>query len=376
MGGLAVRRPPSLPQTDPGCQMADSRRGFLGQALATVGLAALNPHVYAGGGQGKIKVGQIGTTHAHASKLEVFRDSAEYEVVGVVEPSEERRTLAKGERAYRDLPWLTREQLLETAGLQLVLVETAVCDLLDNASACIDAGKHVHLDKPAGESLPQFSRILQEAERRNLLVQLGYMYRYNPGIVMLREFLKEGWLGEIFEVHAVMSKVVDPRSRAGLADYRGGIFFELGCHITDLVLGVLGEPDRITSFPRQAARGHDSLLDNMLAVFEYPVATASLKSSGVEVDGGARRHLVVCGTQGTFAVQPLDNPRVELVLDRTRGTFAAGRQVVELPRYTRYVDDARDLARVIRGEQSPLFSHAHELAVQKAVLQACALPLT
>jgi predicted dehydrogenase len=333
--------------------------------------------LHAGGaGAGRIKVGQIGTAHAHASKLEVFRDSPEFEVVGIVENSVERRAQAAEQRAYKDLPWMTRDQLLAIPGLQLVLVETAVRDLLDNAEACVDAGKHVHLDKPAGESLPQFQRILEQAEQSRLLVQLGYMYRYNPGIVLLRELLEAGWLGDIFEVHAVMSKVVDPQSRRGLAEYRGGIFFELGCHITDLVLGVLGPPDKVTAFPRQVLSGDDSLRDNMLAVFEYPRALATVKSSAVEVEGGGRRHLVVCGTQGTLQVEPLDNPRVELTLDRPRGKYSAGRQVIELPRYTRYVDDAADIARVIRGERPPLFSLAHELAVQKTVLQACALPLT
>ena len=40
----------------------------------------------AGNGNGKIKVGQIGVGHAHASKLSVYRASADYEVVGIVEP--------------------------------------------------------------------------------------------------------------------------------------------------------------------------------------------------------------------------------------------------------------------------------------------------
>ena len=364
--------------------MPATRRRFLGRGLWGALTASLAPQVNAGtarvpagnGAAGKIRVGQIGTAHAHASKLAVFRDSPDYEVVGIVEPSPELRSKATEQRAYQGLPWMTRDQLLATPGLQLVLVETAVRDLLDNAEACVAAGKHVHLDKPAGESLPQFQRILERAERDHLLVQLGYMYRYNPGIQLLRELLQAGWLGEIFEVHAVMSKVVDPQSRRGLAEYRGGIYFELGCHVTDLVLGVLGEPEKVTPFSRQALAGNDTLLDNMLAVFEYPRALATVKSSAVEVDGGARRHLVVCGTQGTLQVQPLDNPRVELTLDRSRGKYAAGHQSIELPRYTRYVDDAADMARVIRGEQPPLFSLAHELAVQKTVLQACALPLT
>ena len=54
---------------------------------------------------------------------------------------------------YRDLKWLSIEQLLNTPGLQVVGVETEVKDLLPRARQCIDAGLHVHLDKPAGEDL-------------------------------------------------------------------------------------------------------------------------------------------------------------------------------------------------------------------------------
>ena len=44
-------------------------------------------------------------------------------------------------------------------------------------------------------------------------MQLGYMYRYNPAIVLLRDLVRQGCLGEPFEVHAVMSKVVNAPSR-------------------------------------------------------------------------------------------------------------------------------------------------------------------
>ena len=104
---------------------------------------------------------------------------------------------------------MTQEQLLNVPGLQAVLVETRVRDLLNAAESCIAAGKHIHLDKPAGESLPQFQRILESAAKQKLLVQMGYMYRYNPAVVLLRDFLKQGWLGDVFEVHAVMSKVIN-----------------------------------------------------------------------------------------------------------------------------------------------------------------------
>jgi predicted dehydrogenase len=323
----------------------------------------------------RIKIGQIGVGHAHAAKLSVYRSSLDYEVVGIVEPDAKLRQQAEAQAVYKDLPWMTREQLLNVPGLQAVLVETRVRDLLDNAETCIAAGKHIHLDKPAGESLPQFRRILDAAAKQKLLVQMGYMYRYNPAVVLLREFLKRGWLGDVFEVHTVMSKVIDPAGRRGIAEYRGGIMFELGCHIIDLVVGVLGKPTKVNAFPQHAAPIDDQLVDNMLAVFEYPRATATVKSSAMEVDGGERRHFVVCGTEGTFHIQPLDNPSARVALSKPRDSYKRGYQDISFPKYTRYVDDAADMARIVRGEKPTDFPYDHDLTVQTALLQACGLPL-
>jgi predicted dehydrogenase len=354
-----------------------SRRTMLMGAGASTILAGLAGHVPAQSGPAKrrIKIGQIGVGHAHASKLAVFRESPDYEVVGLVEPDAALREAAMAQAPFRELPWMTQEQLLNVAGLEAVLVETRVRDLLDVAEACVSAGKHIHLDKPAGESLPQFRRILDSAASQKLVVQMGYMYRYNPGIVLLHEFLKRGWLGEPFEVHAVMSKVVDPTTRGKLAEYRGGIMFELGCHIIDLVIGVLGKPTKVKPFPQHAANIDDQLVDNMLAVFEYPRASATVKSSAMEVEGFERRHLVVCGTEGTFHIQPLDDPSARVALSAAHGKYAKGYQDLSFPKYTRYVDDAADMARIIRGEKSADFSYEHDLTVQAVLLQASGLPL-
>ena len=322
----------------------------------------------------KIKIGQIGVGHAHAAKLGVFRNSADYEVVGIVEPDDQLRASAKNQPAYKDLTWMTQEQLLNVPGLQLVTVETRVKNLLDTAEACIDAGKHIHLDKPAGESLPQFKRILDAAAKKHLLVQMGYMYRYNPGVVMLRDALKQGWLGEPFEVHTVMSKVINADTRKKLAEYKGGMMFELACHIIDLVVGMLGKPEKVTPFNQHASTINDTLLDNMLAVFEYPNASATVKSSCMEVEGFARRHFVLCGTEGTLHIQPLDNPSVRVAFSKPRGKYSKGYQDVSLPKYTRYIDDAADIAKIIRGEKDADFSYEHDYNVQRALLESSGLP--
>ncbi len=344
-----------------------------GGALALPLLAGLAPADDAAA-KPRIKVGQIGVGHAHANKLAVYRQSPDYEVVGIVEPDPKLRQQAETQAPYRDLKWMTQEQLLNVPDLQAVLVETHVRDLLNVAETCIAAGKHIHLDKPAGESLPQYRRLLQSAAEQKLLVQMGYMFRYNPAVVLLREFLHEGWLGDVFEVHAVMSKVVDPATRRQLGEYPGGIMFELGCHVIDLVIGVLGQPQKVTPFAQQIVKD-DGLVDNMLAVFSYPDALASVKSSALEVEGFARRHLVVCGTEGTFHIQPLDNPAAKVALSKPRGTYRQGVQELTFPKYARYVGDAADMAKIIRGEKPSDFSYEHDLSVQTAVLEASRLPL-
>lgn len=319
----------------------------------------------------RIKYGQIGTGHAHATKITAYRKSLDYEVVGVVEPDPVLRDRAQKAAPYKDLPWMTKEQLLNVPGLQVVGVETPVNQLLDTAEVCIAARKHVHIDKPAGESLPQFRRILDNAARQHLAVQMGYMFRFNPAVVLMRQFLKDGWLGEPFEVHAVMSKVVDTTSRKRFGLYKGGSMFELGCHVIDLVVGALGVPQRVHAFPRHSSRLQDGVLDNMLAVFEYPGATATVRASFNEVEGLSRRHFVLCGTEGTFHIQPLDDPKAQVALSKGRGRYRAGVQEVTFPKYLRYEDDAADLARIVRHEKQADFGYEHDYNVQKVLLEAC-----
>ncbi len=323
----------------------------------------------------KVKYGQVGVGHPHASKMSVYRQSDDYEVVGVVEPDEELRRQAEKNPTYEGLPWMTFEELLDVSGLQVVGVETQVKDLLDTAERCIAADKHIHLDKPAGNDLLHWRRILDEASRKHLAVQMGYMYRYNPGVVMLRDFLSRGWLGQPFEVHAVMSKQMDRKARDGMQQYIGGTLYDLGGHLIDLVVGFLGEPTKVHAFPQHSSPIDDGLLDNMLAVLEYPQATATVRTSVNEVEGFSRRHFTLCGTEGTFHMQPLDDPNAKVAFSMPRGKYQKGYQDVELPKYQRYVGDASDLAKVIRNEKDADFSYEHDFAVQKTLFLACGLPV-
>ena len=361
-----------------------SRRDFL-RASTTAGLAAgawaalKTTHAQTGAGAKppKTRIGQIGTAHAHAAgKMDTLRHSDDFELVGVVEPDPQRRAAAEKTQTYAGLPWVNEGHLLNTPDLQAVAVETDVKDLVPTAARCIAAGKHVHLDKPAGESLAAFKRLLDDATRRKLTVQMGYMLRYNPAFQLCFQLVRDGSLGDVFSIDATMSKVIGAAERKPLLPYRGGGMFELGGHIIDPVINILGRPTKVTACNRHCSPLDDGLADNQLAVLEYPKATVTVRVALVEIDGGARRQFVVCGTKGTFDIRPIEPPQARLALDAPRAGYKKGYQDVTFTRGGgRYDGDFADLAKVIRGEKAFGFSTGHDLAVEETLLLASGMPL-
>jgi predicted dehydrogenase len=358
------------------------RRDFMkGAALAVPSAATLllPRKGQAAASKQRIKIGQISTGHPHASgKLRTILTLKEdYDLVGVVEPHAERRE--KLRRKFPDVKFLTEEQLLNTKGLQAVAVESDVRDLVPIAGRCVAAGMHLHLDKPPGESFSAYKMVSDEAARKKLTIQMGYIYRYGPAFLLCFHAVREGWLGDIFGVHAVMSKMIGDAPRKGLAEYRGGTMFDIGCHVIDALIKVLGEPDQITAYVRRTRPDKDTLADNQVAVFEYPEAMATIRAAVIEVEGHQRRQFVVSGNQGTIDIRPLNESRLRLALDRPRGDYKAGYQDVELPRPNRsgggYIDDFLDFAAIVSGQKETDYPPSHDLAVHKATLLASGLPL-
>ena len=336
----------------------------------------------------RIKIGQIGTGHEHASaKMSTFRKLRDhYEVVGIVEPDAALRKNLENDPAYRDLRWMTEDELLGVEELQAVAVEVSSADarIMEITGRCIEAGMHVHLDKPGGESFPAFKKVLDEAGRRKLAVQLGYMYRNNPAVQFCQRAVGDGWLGQVFEIHCVMSTTHSLPYRKYLSQFRGGTMFIFACHLIDLVVSLMGKPDRIVSYPRQTRTDVGvEMCDNGLIVFEYPRTTATIRTASLEVDGHRRRQLVVCGDRGTVDIQPLETitvrpPRpqsLRLALSEPRDPYKQGYQDVSFPLQPgRYDDQLIELAGIIRGEIENPYPLEHELLVQECLLKACGYP--
>jgi len=347
------------------------RRAFLRHsAVASAAVGAMAGADAASETRKRMPCGVLGLGHAHAlDVVEVLAASPDFELAGVCEPDESIRSRVEHVPALQGVPWLTRDALLGDGRVAMVAVESTVPRLLEYAHAVIDAGKHLHLDKPAGASLPDFESLLANADNRGRLVQMGYMFRYNPGFDLVRRAVREGWLGHVYSIHASMCTGLGGEKRASIAWHPGGIMFELGCHLIDMVHLLLGPPAKVTPFLRHDSPAGDGLADNTLAILEYEGAMAVIETAAMEINAFATRRFKVCGTGGTLILEPLEPPAARLCLSQAAGGFKAGWQAVPLEDLPRHVRDFDDLARCIRGEARFAYSTQHDLSVQKTLLQ-------
>ncbi|MFA6286733.1 MAG: Gfo/Idh/MocA family oxidoreductase [Opitutaceae bacterium] len=326
----------------------------------------------------KIRIGQLGIGHLHAYKIQTLRQFPEvFDMVGVAEDDPQQRAAFGHHEMYKGLRWMSGDELLSLPDLDAVLVETEEHDLVPTAMRCIRAGKHIHLDKPGGESLPPFQELLAEAEKRGLAVQMGYMYRNSPAVQFCIDAVKAGLLGNISTFDAVMSRHDDDELRRVIKTFKAGAPYIFICHLIDLAVIMLGAPNRI--IPLLTCTKDDGVVDNGLAVMEFPQGcTATLRTSIVEVGGFERRNLVICGDKGSLVVQPLElqgnraGGKVFLNLLENSGDFQKGLQEVHQPPLKgRYDDQLLEFARIVRGEITNPYSYGHELLVQQCLLEAC-----
>ena len=320
----------------------------------------------------KIKIGQIGIGHNHGeAKMKAARKFPElFEIVGYAEENErwiEKRGANKG---YEGLPRMSVEEVI--ARSDAILVESDVWDLTKYAKMCVDAGKHMHMDKPASGTLEEYKYVLDTAKEKNLVVQLGYMYRYNPAVLQCFEHIKNGDLGEIYSINAEMSTFHKPEYKKWLTNFGGGIMYILGSHLVDLIVYMMGEPKKITSYLKHTGLDGVDFEDNNLAVLEYDKALARIFISSVEVNGFGRRQLMVSGSKGTVNICPLERPMTMTYSDTTiaDATYEDRKQIFTFEDNTasgRYNEMMKDFYSYIMGTKQNPFSYEHDYLVQKVL---------
>ena len=321
-----------------------------------------------------IKLGQIGIGHNHGEgKMLAARKFPElFQIMGYAEENEEWVKKRGNLPCYNGLKRLSVEEIIEKC--DAVLVETDVWNLTEIAQKCIDNGKHIHMDKPASGTLAEYKNMLDKAKEKNLIVQLGYMYRYNPAVQKCIELVKNGELGEIYSINAEMSTFHSKEYKKWLSNFGGGIMYILGCHLIDLIVYMMGKPDKVSTFLKHTNLDDVDFADNNLAVMEYEKALARVFVSSVEVNGWGRRQLMVSGSRGTFNICPIEKPLTVTYSNTEIADYPYKDQKIILHfednsgdgRYDQMMIDFHDY--IVGKKQNP-FSYEHEYAVQEVLDQ-------
>ena len=314
----------------------------------------------------RIGIGFLGLSHSHAAgKLEVVRASPDYHIVGICE------TDPKLQQAIRQqgIPLLSRQDLLKHPEIQAIAVESPVRDHAADGMAVLESGKHLHLEKAPSDKMAPFQKIVDTARSRQLLLQVGYMWRYNPGVQKALEAARQGWLGSIYMVRANISNQLAVKRRPDWAEFPGGVMFELGGHVIDPLVRLMGKPNRVVPVLRKDGPYDDTLKDNTLAVLEWDKAGGVITSSTLQVNSGKYRAIELYGSKGSAIVNPIEPPKLTIDLESASGPYTKGSQKVEFPPYKRFVDDFVELAAAVRGEAKLRTSFEEDLAVEETLLK-------
>ena len=185
-------------------------------------------------GVGIIGFGRIGVEHANW-----INASQSLRLLAVDDVTPARRALADRHRVhvYGDI-----EALLADRDVGAVLVSTPTAMHFEHASRALAAGKHVMVEKPMTLDLPQARALVEEAERRGLVLSVFHNRRWDLDYLTVRAAIESGAFGRVINVESRLGQFescVGPAAREYHPNWRnesafgGGGLYDWGSHFVD-----------------------------------------------------------------------------------------------------------------------------------------------
>jgi predicted dehydrogenase len=114
------------------------------------------------------------------------------------------------------------------------------------ATVALEAGKHVLCERPLARSAEEARAMVKAARKADRILMCSVAHRFRPDAQLLRRFVDKGDLGQIFYAKAgwlrLRTQWDSDEWRAQKRESGGGVVLDLGFHMLDLALWVLGSP--------------------------------------------------------------------------------------------------------------------------------------
>jgi predicted dehydrogenase len=196
-----------------------------------------------------LRVGVIGLGFGGESALKGYRQLSDVEVVALAGLEEDRLTYLS-ETYHVPNTYHYAEELLARNDLDAVSV--AVPNYLHTpiVLAALERGLHVLCEKPLARTAEEAERMVQAATRANRVLQVVFNHRRRGDIEVLKRYIDDGKLGNIYYAKASWMR---RRGIPGVGTWfvskgkaGGGPLIDLGVHVLDMALYLLGEPEVVT----------------------------------------------------------------------------------------------------------------------------------
>ena len=173
------------------------------------------------------------------------------------------------------------------------------------ARQALALGRHVVVDKPFTLTTAAADGLIDQAAAAGLLLSVFHNRRWDADFRTLQQLLATGALGEVHTVALHFDRyrpVVRDRWRE--RDEPGsGLLFDLGAHLIDQALQLLGTPDTVWADLGRQRSG--AVTDDFVhLLLRFGERRAILQMGSIVVDGGAR--IAAHGTAGSFLKRGLD----------------------------------------------------------------------
>ncbi|UNK79810.1 Gfo/Idh/MocA family oxidoreductase [Sphingopyxis granuli] len=207
-------------------------------------------------------------------------------------------------------------EAIDDAGIDLVAIATPNRLHAPIAIAALEAGKAVYCEKPLATTIAESEAMTAAAAASGLPTAVGFTYLYNPMIVLARELIAGGEIGEVTAFRGIHAEDFMASADASFnwrcePDQAGGALADIGSHIIAMARHLVGDIAVVsgrlhTAYPtRRDAQGTDRAVtvdDQMDAVIEFASgATGTLAASWIASGHKMGLAFEVSGTRGSIA---------------------------------------------------------------------------
>lgn len=173
---------------------------------------------------------------------------------------------------------------------------------------CLEAGCHVLVEKPMAVEVTEADAMIKAAAKAARFLAVNFQHRFRPEVQAARRLIREGELGEIQRVEALL---ISPRTpvyyqsdgwRETWGGAGGGVLLNQAPHDLDLICYLAGRPARVVGWTRTLVHTIETE-DTAHAMMEWPNgALGFLHASTAEI--GPAQSLDIFGTRGSLHIGP------------------------------------------------------------------------